>query len=97
MRNINAHGNAASNYNLLDLSHALANRRSVLSNKAFAVVSHANRDKVFGDIAANFSFAYKKTPTIGFVFTSQGAQWTPMGPELMRTGAFKSKAYSLAA
>ncbi|KAM0813112.1 putative KR domain-containing protein [Seiridium cardinale] len=83
-RNIAAHGKIAANYELADLSYTLGNRRSVFPSKGFAVVSHKTLEEVFGDVAANFSFADKKTtPTLGFVFTGQGAQWARMGADLM--------------
>ena len=81
--NIDAHGKIARHYQLLDLSYTLANRRSRLSSRAFAVASHANLD-----IALNkqegYHFAEKqRIPTIGFAFTGQGAQWARMGNELI--------------
>ena len=84
-RNIDAHGKIVDKYNLLDLSYTLANRRSVLQSKAFTVASHATADEVFQNAATSFTFAEKKkkTPTVGFVFTGQGAQWARMGAELM--------------
>ena len=83
-RNIDAHGKVADKYSLLDLSHTLANRRSVLKSKAFAVASHANLRETFENAASTFTFADETpTPTVGFVFTGQGAQWARMGVELM--------------
>ncbi|KAI4130694.1 MAG: hypothetical protein LQ338_001595 [Usnochroma carphineum] len=81
--NIDAHGEVVDRYTLLDLSYTLANRRSQLSSRAFAVASHANLDRVFNK-QEGFRFAEKKrVPIIGFVFTGQGAQWARMGSELM--------------
>jgi len=81
--NIDAHGKVADHYKLLDLSYTLANRRSQLSARAFAVASHANLDSVFNE-QDGFRFAEKKKiPTVGFAFTGQGAQWARMGSELM--------------
>ncbi|KAI0132735.1 KR domain-containing protein [Xylariales sp. AK1849] len=83
-RNIAAHGKVAANYDLIDLSYTLANRRIILTSKGFAVVSHKTLEDVFSDAAVNFSFAdKKKTPTLAFVFTGQGAQWARMGADLM--------------
>ncbi|TVY85299.1 Reducing polyketide synthase DEP5 [Lachnellula suecica] len=83
-RNIDAHGKIVGKYNLLDLSYTLANRRSVLQSKAFTVASHSIIKEAFSNAAASFTFAdKKKTPTVGFVFTGQGAQWARMGAELM--------------
>lgn len=84
-RNIDAHAAVVDRYSLHDLSYTLANRRSNLASRAFTVASHATVGSIFGDAARTaFSFAdKKKTPTVGFVFTGQGAQWPRMGAELM--------------
>ncbi|RYP59770.1 hypothetical protein DL771_010748 [Monosporascus sp. 5C6A] len=83
-RNIDAHGQVADRYNLLDLSYTLSTRRTKLSSKAFTVASHSNLSDVFVNVAASFTFAEKKTAqTVGFVFTGQGAQWARMGAELI--------------
>lgn len=81
--NIDAHGKIAGHYKLLDLSYTLANRRTRLSSRAFAVASHANLDIVFNQ-QEGYHFAEKqRIPTIGFAFTGQGAQWARMGSELI--------------
>ncbi|KAL5371652.1 hypothetical protein DPSP01_014110 [Paraphaeosphaeria sporulosa] len=83
-QNIAALSKEASNYRLLDLSYTLANRRSHLPSRGFAVVSHANLEATLTEDASAFSFAdKKKSPTVGFVFTGQGAQWPRMGAELI--------------
>jgi acyl transferase domain-containing protein len=83
-RNIDAHGKIAANYSLLDLSYTLANRRSVLASKAFAVASYGTLNTVFDAVGEHFAFADKKSVrSVGFVFTGQGAQWARMGVELM--------------
>ena len=84
-RNIDAHGHVVDKYDLLDLSHTLSNRRSVLQSKAFTVASHSTLNDAFSNVATSFTFGEKKgkTPTVGFVFTGQGAQWPRMGAELM--------------
>ncbi|KAH8704702.1 putative polyketide synthase [Talaromyces proteolyticus] len=82
--NIGAYSKIAGNYNLLDLSYTLANRRSLLQSRGFVVSSYAALESAFGDNLAAFSFAEKKkTPRIGFAFTGQGAQWARMGSQLM--------------
>lgn len=82
--NINAYGKMASKYNLLDLGYTLGNRRSNLQSRAFVVVSAATLEASFQNDGAAFAFANKKkTPTLGFAFTGQGAQWPKMGAELM--------------
>ncbi|KAK0616599.1 KR domain-containing protein [Immersiella caudata] len=83
-RNIDAHGQVASKYNLLDLSYTLLTRRTKFPSAAFAVASHGNLDSVFGNVSTSFTFADKKPiQTVGFIFTGQGAQWARMGAELI--------------
>ena len=83
-RNIEAYGGIADNYNLLDLSYTLANRRTHFPCRGIVVANHANVNNVFKNNFKDFVFAEKKkTPTVGFVFTGQGAQWPKMGAELM--------------
>ncbi|ORY03478.1 hypothetical protein BCR34DRAFT_492333 [Clohesyomyces aquaticus] len=84
LRNIEAYSKVVDDYNLLDLSYTLSNRRSKLASRGFAVCSPDNVTKAFGNIAENFIFAdKKKAPVVGFAFTGQGAQWARMGTELM--------------
>ena len=84
-RNIGAHGQVVDNYSLLDLSYTLANRRTQFNSRGFTVTTYANRTESFQASLPNFVFGDKKTalPTIGFIFTGQGAQWARMGAELM--------------
>lgn len=82
--NIAAHGSIAHRYNLHDLSYTLANRRTNLQYRGFTVASHTNLEKCFRNDAEDFTIAEKtKAPTLGFVFTGQGAQWALMGSKLM--------------
>ena len=84
MRNIEAYSKVVGDYNLLDLSYTLANRRSRLPSRGFVVSSPEVITKAFDNITENFVFAEKKkAPVIGFAFTGQGAQWAQMGTELM--------------
>lgn len=83
-RNIEAHGAVASDYNLLDLSYTLANRRTHFSSRGIVVASYANIESAFKKNLQEFIFADKKhTHDVGFVFTGQGAQWARMGADLM--------------
>lgn len=83
-RNIDAHGKIAANYNLLDLSYTLGNRRSNLNSKAFTVAGFNDLGNTFGNVGETFTFAHMKSVrSLGFVFTGQGAQWARMGAELM--------------
>ena len=67
---------------LNDLAHTLNTRRSLLPWKSFAVVQ--SLDDLRG-IGTSISAPQKSVikPTLGFVFTGQGAQWAGMGRELM--------------
>lgn len=88
-RNIEAHGRVSEQYDLLDLSHTLANRRSRLQSRAFAIASHLTLGSVFSNVATSFAFGEhnknKKmpVPVVGFIFTGQGSQWPRMGAELI--------------
>lgn len=83
-RNIIAHGEVAHNYNLLDLSYTLSNRRSRLPCRGYVVTSHETLRPSFANNLEAFSFAEKqKHAEIGFLFTGQGAQWARMGIELI--------------
>lgn len=80
-RNVDSLGAVAVNYNLLDLSYSLGNRRTMFASRAFKVINRPELDTKQLD---GLVFAENKTaPTIGFVFTGQGAQWARMGAELM--------------
>ncbi|KAJ8117147.1 hypothetical protein ONZ43_g4275 [Nemania bipapillata] len=86
-RNIEAIGNAASAYDLLDLSYTLGERRTHFKSRGMVVASAASLKDAFKEDFSNFSFVEKKSsegPTLGFVFTGQGAQWARMGAELMQ-------------
>ena len=83
-RNIEAHSAVINDYNLLDLSYTLANRRTHFSSRGIVIASHASIENAFKNNLEQFVFAdIKKAPIVGFVFTGQGAQWARMGAELM--------------
>ncbi|KAI0476273.1 putative polyketide synthase [Xylariaceae sp. FL0804] len=83
-RNIDAYAAIVEKYELVDVSYTLANHRSSLQSKGFTVASHTTLGEMFSNVASSFVFAEKKkAPTVGFVFTGQGAQWARMGAELM--------------
>ncbi|KAH8730005.1 hypothetical protein GQ44DRAFT_673662 [Phaeosphaeriaceae sp. PMI808] len=72
-----------------ELSHTLAHRRSLLSNRCFTVIE--NQSSLW-DLRSGMSPATRASgkPSIGFVFTGQGAQWFGMARELMRIPSFYS-------
>lgn len=82
---------SSSNSFLSDLAYTLAKRRSHLQWKTFATAStvpellHALEDE---ETQAPQYLSSRK-PTLGFVFTGQGAQWPAMGLELMNIPVFK--------
>ncbi|KUI66526.1 Lovastatin diketide synthase LovF [Cytospora mali] len=66
---------------LSDLAYTLSERRSRLFSRGYIVTSSTRLD------AAKFVRGKRSTdpPKIGFVFTGQGAQWSQMGHDLVRT------------
>ncbi|KAK7953549.1 polyketide synthase [Apiospora saccharicola] len=86
-RNVKALGGIAANYDLLDLAYTLGNRRTRFNSRGFAVTSAASLKETFeSDDLSKFTFLESNPsskPTLGFVFTGQGAQWARMGAELM--------------
>ncbi|KAK0644424.1 lovastatin nonaketide synthase [Cercophora newfieldiana] len=85
-RNINALGSVASEYDLLDLAYTLGNKRTRFSSRGIVVASAASLKDVFSEDLSKLTFLEtrsSKKPTLGFVFTGQGAQWAGMGAELM--------------
>lgn len=66
---------------LRDLAYTLSSKRSRLHHRAYAVATSNSVDLqsfVHGSVAA-------KPPSIGYVFTGQGAQWPQMGKDLIST------------
>ena len=66
---------------LSDLSYTLSERRSHHFQRAYTVVQKASLDEdslVFGKKSS-------EVPSIAFIFTGQGAQWSQMGKELVET------------
>ncbi|KAH7400779.1 hypothetical protein DE146DRAFT_653958 [Phaeosphaeria sp. MPI-PUGE-AT-0046c] len=61
-----------------DVAHTLALRREHLPHRAFGVAISPDSLKI-----SNFFKAPRKTPSINWIFTGQGAQWANMGVELV--------------
>ncbi|KAI1504774.1 hypothetical protein F5X99DRAFT_405775 [Biscogniauxia marginata] len=66
---------------LSDLAYTLSERRTKLWHRAFITT----RNTELGERAEEWVVSKKssQTPTIGFVFTGQGAQWSQMGKDLL--------------
>ncbi|RFU80508.1 polyketide synthase [Trichoderma arundinaceum] len=62
---------------LQDVAYTLANRRDHKPHRSYAITGAQSLLEV------SPSDAIKSTPTIGWVFTGQGAQWPEMGAELI--------------
>ena len=67
---------------LPDLAYTLSERRTKFWHRAF-VTTHNTE---FDDRPDDWILSKKssQTPTVGFVFTGQGAQWPQMGKDLLR-------------
>jgi acyl transferase domain-containing protein len=71
--------NPAVSVEVRDLAHTLAQRRSRLFHRGYAVVRSASLkagDLIVGKVTG-------EELRVGFVFTGQGAQWPQMGSELV--------------
>ncbi|KAI1203321.1 hypothetical protein F5X97DRAFT_330342 [Nemania serpens] len=80
--NVERHRAVVSEYDMLDLSFTLSNRRSFFFNRGYAIASAAT---VVDDLDADeMTFGKRGNgANIAFIFTGQGAQSAQMGKELM--------------
>ncbi|RYP44476.1 hypothetical protein DL768_009047 [Monosporascus sp. mg162] len=77
--------NPSTSINVGDLAYTLSERRSRLYYRGFTVVRGSN---IQGDIQQESVVFGKKapsTPNVGFIFTGQGAQWSQMGLDLVKS------------
>ena len=70
-RNFKAIGGIASNYYLIDLAHTLNLHRTMFSHRTFTV-AFEGREEAFVPNTFQTGVIFKKVPSIGFLFTSQG-------------------------
>ncbi|KAI0184479.1 putative polyketide synthase [Xylaria flabelliformis] len=77
------------NYHLEDLEFTLNFRRSLLSWNSFAVVDSLDDVR---DLEKRLNPPIRRltNPSLGFIFTGQGAQWAQMGQSLLCFPAFNS-------
>ncbi|KAL8979778.1 MAG: hypothetical protein Q9205_004974 [Flavoplaca limonia] len=83
LRNVRQHADMSYKPKLVDLAYTLAECRSTLNFRSYAV---CRQDSFTADILAALQAVRESTtsPTIGFVFTGQGAQWPMMGSHLFK-------------
>jgi acyl transferase domain-containing protein len=78
---------------MADLSFTLAQHRSHLQWRSFAVLRTPNELKYLQSHMAPAVKAVSRAPRLGFVFTGQGAQWYAMGRELLWYASFREELY----
>ncbi|KAJ5798323.1 polyketide synthase [Penicillium pulvis] len=83
-RNIVAHSQVADRYYLADLAYTLLHHRTKFTQRAFTVTSESNLVNAFDANQITYGVAPKVTPSVGFLFTGQGAQWAGMGADAIR-------------
>ncbi|KAJ4413900.1 Type I Iterative PKS [Gnomoniopsis sp. IMI 355080] len=86
--NYDALSTSFAKWNAVDIAYTLSVRRSFLHYRSFAVITEpAAAEDGFGGLPEERPVVSKvpatTAPTLGFVFTGQGAQWPRMGAELM--------------
>lgn len=64
-----------------DLIYTLSEKRSRHFHRGYTVVSNHN----LSSLSLNAGVNHESPPTIGFIFTGQGAQWPQMGKDLVNT------------
>lgn len=77
--------NPAVSVTLKDLAYTLSERRSQLYHRAYSIQQPSSKSsiKISQDTFTICARTSSKPPTIGFVFTGQGAQWPQMGKRLL--------------
>ncbi|KAI0552402.1 PKSKA1 [Xylaria curta] len=80
--------NPSVSVNVNDLAFTLSERRSRHYYRAFTITQASSSDSIeLDDSSLVFGKEASSQPSLGFVFTGQGAQWSQMGLELVNTFA----------
>ncbi|KAF9763194.1 hypothetical protein IL306_003222, partial [Fusarium sp. DS 682] len=78
---------------MADIAYTLANRREHLPYRSFSVVTNGHHS--IPPAVSSTASKSKDLPSIVMVFTGQGAQWSQMGRELLRTNNVFSASISM--
>ena len=70
-------------WDLHDVAYTLSAHRSQLSHRAFRITSTRTKSRLDDAEVMNVTKRSTSEPTLGFIFTGQGAQWPQMGANLM--------------
>jgi acyl transferase domain-containing protein len=82
--NYDALSKSLSNWSLADVAYTLSSRRSVFHHRCFVVTDTASAKVGLPEEKLAISkVPATASPTLGFIFTGQGAQWPRMGAGLM--------------
>ncbi|KAL6154334.1 Type I Iterative PKS [Exserohilum turcicum] len=74
-----------------DLAYTLGVKRSKLNWKYYCAASSLSQLRnQLASLQGNAAVRSNKTPSLGFIFTGQGAQWARMGIELLERPVFKT-------
>lgn len=88
--NIEALSSVIDQHSLADVAYTLGARRSKLAQRTFRVVNKDGAAQgLLNDVQKTFTAA-PETPSLGFIFTGQGAQWPAMGAELFEYNVFRT-------
>ncbi|KAJ2991088.1 hypothetical protein NUW58_g2648 [Xylaria curta] len=79
LRNVAAIGGVAHDYHLTDLAYTLNLRRTKFAHRTYVVAREGLEAEAFALAGSQAGSTSKKSPSIGFLFTGQGAQWPGMG------------------